>query len=167
MTNDPSPHDRADVESCREFAREIFGLPRLLDDIRPTYADLDYLRAHGEHFPGPPGLHGHRRGKEGECWRNAMQATFDNSKQLTYVQGFVIGSMTQVVAHAWCVDRDDRLVELTWDVAIARGDERYFGVRFTREQLADLVLAYGTYDWYEGFSAVVAPSSSLGGDRRG
>jgi hypothetical protein len=62
MTRHYVPNDRADVESCREFAREIFGLPRLLDDVRPTYADLDYLRAHGEHFPGPPGLYGHRRG---------------------------------------------------------------------------------------------------------
>jgi hypothetical protein len=141
---------RVDFESHKQFAIDIFGYG-LIAGVVPTYRDLEYLRAHGEFFDGP-GLYGREQGVPRECWRNAYDAIWADPS-LHYVQGFVLGQSGIIVPHAWCVDTEGNLLELTWDCETAHGDQRYFGVRFTLHQLAGLVSVYGCLDWYEGFSA--------------
>ena len=91
------------------------------------------------------------------CWRNATNALWENS-QLSYVQGFVQGSdyrRRELTLHAWCTDVDGRLLEPTWDVRDATGGVVYWGVPFTRDQLANLHLHYGVLDFYDGFADVL------------
>ena len=147
----------ADPEAQRAFASEIFEATSPLR-VRPTMGDLAYIRRHGERF-ADPGLYGRVRGTVRECFGNAYRAA-NVDPSLTYVQGFVRGHADLIYPHAWCVDRRGRLIELTWDCAAATGGERYFGVRFTRRQLAILIVQYGNLDWYEGFSSVIGVESS-------
>ena len=150
-------------DACNAFAEEIFGVRAPLG-VCPTPGDLAYLRNHGETF-ADPGTYGQERGAQRQCWANAYRV-LDADASLTYVQGFVCGSDGLIYPHAWCVDLHDRLVEVTWDCEKATGEERYFGVRFTRFQLAALIVHYRTFDWYEGFSSVLlynGPNRDLGG----
>lgn len=139
------------------FAEEVFGI-KLPLGVRPTLRDLDYFRWHGERFANP-GTYGHVRGAKRECFRNAYRAV-DADSSLTYVQGFVLGFAGLIYPHAWCVDRRNRLIETTWDCSAATGNEHYYGVRFSRHQLAGLLVHFGTFDWFEGFSSLIEIESS-------
>jgi len=134
------------------FAETVFGAPMPLG-VRPTLEDLAYFRGRGERFVAP-GLQGRARGESRRCFANAYRAV-DADASLSYVQGFVRGFAGLIYPHAWCADRNGRLIELTWDCDAASGDEQYFGVRFTRSELAALFVRHGNFDWYEGFSDVV------------
>ena len=157
----PSNFEYAQPEDQFAFAQEIFG-SRVPLGVRPTLDDLAYFRQHGEPF-ATPGTYGHSRGAQRESFGNAYRAV-EADPSLTHVQGFVHGFAGFVYPRAWCVDASGQLVELTYDSATANGSERYFGVRFSRFELAVLIAHGRTFDWYEGFSGVLRHDASLRAD---
>ncbi|WP_125734700.1 hypothetical protein [Amycolatopsis sp. WAC 04197] len=73
--------------------------------------------------PLPPGR---ARGPERMCYANA--ASYAESHDLTYVEGYALTYVGFVCAHAWCVDADGRVHDPTWrdDVGVA-----YLGIPFS------------------------------------
>lgn len=56
------------------------------------------------------------------CFRNAAMYAIDH--KLRYVEGYAVSIIP--VHHAWCADKDDNVIEVTWD-KVGTG---YFGVEF-------------------------------------
>jgi hypothetical protein len=105
-----------------------------------------------------PKPHPGYQGKAGRCWQNAAGALWQD-RSLFYVQGLVQGRGNELIPHAWCTDRDGRLIEVTWDIRNATGAEVYIGVAFSRDQLVHLQSHFGRYGWYDGFAAVLTTTT--------
>lgn len=102
--------------------------------------------AHGRAFKGARLPDGMERGTKHECFNNALLLAVGNH-DLYYCEGFAYGVVP--THHAWCVDRNGRVIDPTWDeperavyaglvmrtkaamdFAIKRG---YYGMLYTRE----------------------------------
>ena len=59
--------------------------------------------------PRPKGI---RKHADQSCHFNAWKVAVD--KNLRYVEGVAISSVRMPIHHAWCVDADDQVVEVTW-----------------------------------------------------
>ena len=141
------------------LAVHLRGLYAIPDDIEATPGDCAWFAERGRIFRGPF-VQWPVPGEDGACWYNAAKAMWAD-QSLRYMQGLVQGPFThELVAHAWCIDRNDRVVETTWDVTKSTGFEKYFGVVFTLDDLCVLQNATGRYAWYTGFADI------LTGERR-
>lgn len=71
--------------------------------------------------------HKHKRGKMGECFKNAAEAAI--FERFTYVEGFAArASLAIPIHHAWVLDAEGRVIDLTWK----RAEEcTYIGIPFT------------------------------------
>jgi hypothetical protein len=121
--------------------------------VSPTNGDVAWFKREGRAFRNPR-PHPTFVGEPRSCWRNATKALW-HDRSLRYAQGFVQGSGSELIPHAWCIGPNDELVEVTWDVSLATGAETYFGVVFTLDQLVHLQVHFETYDWYDGFAEVL------------
>jgi hypothetical protein len=65
------------------------------------------------------------------CFENSMRFARENG--LTYVEGFAVKLVPGPMAfeHAWCIDTEDRIYEVTWEeLGFA-----YFGVPFSQSYI--------------------------------
>lgn len=88
------------------------------------------------------------------CFDNAYRLARASRGVLRYVEGYAHRMIP--VHHAWCVDPDDRVVDLTWDPI---GSE-YFGVVFDLDTVARARTDRNVsvlQDWPHGFPALCAP----------
>jgi hypothetical protein len=120
----------------------------------------DYLLQHGQFFVGGPvpDEFAHLKGELGMCFANSIEAVA-RDKRLRYFEGVysVAGAFTP---HAWCVDDQDRIVDLTFDAEwegcgdtehrpIMRADHwGYMGVQFHPEYIEEhhAVIGWGCFD---------------------
>lgn len=128
---------------------------------------VGYLRLTGEHFNNciskwileygrhwePQALpRQHPRGVIKQCYSNAANLALGDS-DLTYVEGYACGIIP--VMHAWCVDKDGKVIDNTWDEP---AKSLYYGVPFDRGFLAKTICrngVYGLIDCYtDGFKLV-------------
>lgn len=86
------------------------------------------------------------------CYRNAYLLARHHPDDLRYAEGYAIacdGSNFPFM-HAWCVDREDRVVDPTWGTGID-----YFGVIFDMDYAAQVITAKGEYgvldNWKQHF----------------
>ena len=83
------------------------------------------------------------------CYRNAyklVESAFGLRHKPTYVEGYAVNRWIteHIVAHAWCINSDNFVVDPTWD----EGTE-YFGVPFRHDYLRRVLKArrdYGLID---------------------
>lgn len=78
------------------------------------------------------------RGERQQCFANAQRLALLHS-DLTYVEGYAMSVIP--LHHGWCVDRDGRVVDTTWD-ALPR---EYFGVPILTRYVRKLALASGCW----------------------
>lgn len=70
------------------------------------------------------------------CYWNAWKLA-KRFRSLRYVEGYAYGGLIPVM-HAWCVDRDDRVIDPTWaGVYDDLTEVAYFGVVVPREYLRE------------------------------
>ena len=82
-----------------------------------------FVLKHGQKFDPRPLPKGTKRGPIQQCFRNCANAAMDDPT-LTYCEGYAIGVIP--VLHAWCVDKDGKILELTWK----KPGTEYFGIPF-------------------------------------
>lgn len=115
------------------------------------YATIEGLvLAHGRPFEYAPKPRKYRKGKIKECFSNAFNLANNYPDELTYVEGFACGIIA--VNHAWCVDKNLRVVDNTWKPDQSK---EYFGIPFEIEFVCETILRKKTYgvleDWESDF----------------
>ena len=148
--NDPTgPHRRRDPGTSDSKLDQMLNLHvGMRDGRKPTgwkYGSTEELvLAEGRNWePQPlPKDAEPWRGEPQECYSNAAKAVLGMSGLFAhpdwrYVEGYALAKdIPFPVAHAWAVDQDDRVIELTWPDA---GLE-YRGIEFDHDRLRGILL---------------------------
>lgn len=93
---------------------------------RPGYhyrGGADFLLRHGQAWNGRvlPDSYDHLIGPEAQCFNNALAAA-EADPSLRYVEGYYIaGGFGYAKNHAWVIDQDDQVVELTLETRDLEG----------------------------------------------
>jgi len=109
----------------------VFGLlddyVRMLADIKNPAFLYRFIRDKGQHFPRHVSAHTmYGRGQIKQCFMNSAKLA-ENHPGLRYVEGYAVTTRLPwfLAHHAWCVDEEDRVVDVTWDSGMD-----YWGVVF-------------------------------------
>ena len=112
-----------------------------------------FLLDHGRDYPTGPHSFSMPRGKPQACYQNSTHLALD-LPHLTYVEGYVTVYGVPI-NHAWCIDEEGVVVDVTIDRAISGGGTarigEYFGVPFRADYVrkaAILNAHYGLLDPY-------------------
>jgi hypothetical protein len=100
--------------------------------VKPYAFLLKYGSVFTETAPLPVGV----RRIAGKCYANSGKLAGRSQGTYFYCEGVAISDGGGPIEHAWCVDSQRRVVEVTWK---APGDV-YLGVVFRRKYLAELAL---------------------------
>lgn len=89
-----------------------------------------YLLKHGRVWSPKVTPQDVRRGKARRCYVNAFELALANPGRYFYVEGYATSAIP--VPHAWCVDRQGRVIDRTpyWEESTD-----YFGIKFTIKTL--------------------------------
>lgn len=87
----------------------------------------------------------HKRGQMGKCFKNAVEFA-TSGRMVRYCEGFAMGVIPTL--HAWCIDREGRVLDPTWPYP----DASYWGVPFKIEYVLRRVVESECYvsmldDW--------------------
>lgn len=116
-------------------------------DHKPSGFIVEY----GEpHYLTPRSFAG-RRGRQGECYRNAALLAMGSG--LIYVEGYV-AVYGVPIEHAWCIDDDGAVVDPTMRPAVDGTFDRitdFYGVPFETQyvsQAANTNAVWGLFNWH-------------------
>jgi hypothetical protein len=86
-----------------------------------------------------------RYGQPRKCITNALSACAEH-RDLRYVEGFAWHRKVPLpLHHAWNIDRDDRVVDFTWDERLWPADRRlYLGIVFETEAALQAAEEHGS-----------------------
>ena len=99
----------------------------------------DFVLKNGIPFISQKLPKGYKRGIVKECYTNAYRLAID--EDLVYVEGYAYSGLIPVL-HAWCLDKDDKVIDPTWENPEDCG---YFGIPIDEKYLIGTVMAKGTY----------------------
>ena len=97
------------------------------DHLHSYNTEADFILKNGRAFERRELPGGLRSGRPRECFRNAARLALRKPDLYTYVEGYAINRWVAIrpVAHAWCIDPADSVVDTTWEDGVD-----YFGVPF-------------------------------------
>jgi hypothetical protein len=124
---------------------------QLREEFKPEgwkYASVGQLLADKGQFDNPQSLpEEYECGAQKECYKNSALLALSN-RDLTYVEGYVIPSGVPIpVAHAWCVDRQNNVI----DVTLREPGKAYLGIHFDRDFLTSRMLETEVYGIFGEF----------------
>lgn len=117
-----SPAQRQEATVRKELELHLTHRPASgWGKVYPTGAHL--LLKHGRFYPGRelPQEWTHLVGEVGECFWNAMRAA-EEHPELRYCEGVTSVGGGRFLAHAWCLDADDHVLDFTWHGAVGQPD---------------------------------------------
>jgi hypothetical protein len=83
----------------------------------------------------------YKLGKSKECFRNAMRLA-EQHPELTYVEGFAFPDFMDIpIHHAWCVDKNNLVIDNTWP----KIGTVYKGIRFDIDFIYKVQMETETY----------------------
>lgn len=139
------------INTSREFIQFGSQSFRELGQGCPMW---DFLAQHGvEMFAHPklPGKYHEWKGPMKQCFHNAANAAF-HEPELIYCEGYASSIIPTL--HAWCLDPEGRVLELTW----SKPATDYFGIPFKLKFLVQQAIAneeYGLIDQMKNHFALV------------
>lgn len=120
----------------------VFRLVPLFTGGRPSWKEVSnyvcmehFVLAHGCYYPGVKLGKFYQPGKIKHCYDNSREGMLAYPK-LSYVEGYVTSVIP--IAHAWNIDGNNEVVELTLREKFSPAKERsYFGVSFDPEYVIE------------------------------
>ncbi len=131
-------------QALRDAITQELEARRAAWSYRDNYAyqgGADLLARHGAWFPGRPLPKPYRHGIANCCYLNAATIAAALPKMLRYVEG-LMADEAEVVNHGWCIDRFDRVVDVTPG---GNGQEFYLGAVFEPSLVAANMQALGAF----------------------
>lgn len=141
------------MTAVEEFLQQLVSAREILSDNRPLPPDFKYLCLEdfvlkegylmGDRSPRSDKI---RRGKMKECFRNAYLLALSRP-HMTYCEGYAAGIGIMPVMHAWCIDENGQVVDVTW-----KDGRNYFGVPFKIAYVSRIIRSkknYGIIDNWE------------------
>lgn len=103
-----------------DYSRALLGASR-----------YDFILKYGRDCVAQPLPKRYRRGMPRACFYNARRRAL-KSKVLRYAEGFgMMPAVPILIHHAWLVDRDDRVIDVTWNLPETH---QYFGLVIEKEE---------------------------------
>lgn len=97
----------------------------------------DFVLREGQpFFERSPREDRYQRGMWKACFWNARRLAARSHGRLRYVEGFAMTKIPIPCLHAWCIDDEDRVVDITWKGSISETEivgTAYWGVVFPIE----------------------------------
>jgi hypothetical protein len=146
---------QAELMQHLEMMRDFRG--RVPPEGRAYDSREHFIVEHGEWFEPIPLPREYSYGRWKRCFLNSLELVAEHDG-LTYVEGYA--SHLLPIHHAWCVDAQGRLIDVTWPVDAEARAERlapdavYLGVRLPLAVAAEAVLdGTGSVldDWERGW----------------
>lgn len=130
----------------RNYLESILEMKRHFVSANPPYylGMEDFLLREGRFF-APPDLNDwekYTRGIPKHCFANSVEIGV-HLHGLTYCEGLVWSVIP--IVHAWNLDKDGNVVDLTLPVEIAKNVQGYWGVEFSLERLISMLEERETY----------------------
>lgn len=139
------------LENHQQEMNQDFGDPKRKEMYFPFRVNALLIK-YGRNWPSRPLSRGVKLGPEGNCYQNAYYLALKNRK-FTYVEG-----LANYCEHAWCVDREGKVVEPTWSKDLRIGNE-YFGIAFNLDWMGEKFFDYyrrtGSYRYGVIFNRVL------------
>jgi hypothetical protein len=113
---------------------------RMVDNFTKGLSIESVTLKHGKEFPSPAVARPKhlKKGRDKECFKNAYHVCVENAG-FKYVEGFATSIIP--VHHAWVLDKDDNVVETTWQEA----GEEYFGIVIPIPWVNKVIVETGVY----------------------
>lgn len=99
-----------------------------------------------------------KRGRMKACFRNAFRLADNSSNEFLYVEGYATSMIDFPVLHAWCLDKDGKVVDPTW-----KDGKEYFGVPFNLDYVRRTIFKrkrFGVIDNFEMGFPLISGSDS-------
>lgn len=111
----------------------------------PALAVERFIAEHGTEFKFAPLPKGIKPMREKMCFMNATKLVDRFPERFRYVEGFGFRAYLGGIPfyHAWCIDKDDNVVDPTWRELDSAS--RYIGVVIPRETLRRELVRLGNY----------------------
>jgi len=123
------------------------GFAQLVGERQNIYS---LLLEHGRAFqPAPKLPNGVKKGVPKQCYANATQIILRQRSKLPryrYCEGYALPKRLFPMPHAWLIDDQDRVVDVTWPEG-----EEYFGVVMQRSFLISEMARSKRYGIFETF----------------
>jgi hypothetical protein len=123
---------QCDLKGIRGWLTAVEWMRKKCDQ-QWKYSSAELLLANGHEWPFAPLPDHIKPGEKGECFRNATMLAIEHD-DLTYCEGMAINFLFPV-EHAWCVDRQGRVIDNTWAALklpkkhkLKLDEPQYFGV---------------------------------------
>jgi hypothetical protein len=118
---------------------DYFGMHKLLSANAPSW--MSFVEKHGAAFIPAPRPRHVRKQPFGECFRNSANFVEENPGYI-YVEGFAMMELGVVTQHAWCIDDEGIVLDVTWE-----NPEhcQYYGIPFMQSYVEHI--AYTTKIW--------------------
>jgi len=114
--------------------------------LSPYSSTYDFVLKNGHSMKQISSDHGYKIGPQKNCYQNAVETS------LAYVEGYAIHKAPIPLMHAWNIDSQRRVVDVTWP---NNSDAQYYGVILPRWYVLKIILSkkhYGVIDnWQQNF----------------
>lgn len=111
---------------------------------RRFFNNYELILALGEEFNGRPRPADWPRMTPNECFGNCWDVVVSGTPGVTYYEGLVVSRALGIpLEHAWLVDDDGRVIEVTLPEDVCNANTQYFGVAIDTEVLLECNRRHG------------------------
>lgn len=144
----PSPATGAGASTAENLMAHLIAIRDFREPYRPDGMEYscieEFVLRQGRMFDvhkwtRQPGM---RRGRTGQCFKNAFGWAHRAPERYRYCEGVAVGASRFPVVHAWVIDTKGRVIDPTW-----KDQERgaYIGVTFKIDYVVKRVIECGMY----------------------
>lgn len=130
------------LQSWMDGYKQLMELHPDMKNTHPMYAAL---LEKGRFFQAQTLPAQYKVGTPQNCFQDAWKLAMVHH-DLTYCEGEAMNIIP--VHHAWCVDKEGRVIDPTWSSIGDTGEHAYFGVKIPNDELSKRIMQKKTYGYF-------------------